>query len=267
VVGLLEMQATDSELFIALVAAVGTDLGMLTTEFETELTAYGYTTHQIRLSDFLAELQGHDFTGLPFDERLWAAMDAGNQLRRDWGRGDALALAAISDIVATRRETAPSREEDGEDTQPVNLDRAAFVIRSLKTPDELRTLRAVYGPRVFVVAAYSSEGDRLSHLADEIRASRKNEDRSTWEHLPEQLIGAIWMRKRTLARMSLTPSIGPTSSSAARTETLRGSISRERSKSSSAIPSVRRLERSTLSSLPPARPGARQSSAARSERQ
>lgn len=139
------MQATDSELFIALVAAVGTDLGMLTTEFETELTAYGYTTHQIRLSDFLAELQGHDFTGLPFDERLWAAMDAGNQLRRDWGRGDVLALAAISDIVATRRETAPSREEDGEDTQPVNLDRAAFVIRSLKTPDELRTLRAVYG--------------------------------------------------------------------------------------------------------------------------
>lgn len=182
------MQSSDSELFVALVAAVGTDLEMLTTEFETELTAYGYTTYQLRLSDFLAELQGHDFTGLPFDERLWAAMDAGNQLRRDWGRGDALALAAISDIVATRRETAPSAEEDGEDTQPVNLDRAAFVIRSLKTPDELRTLRAVYGPRVFVVAAYSPEGDRLSHLADEIRASRKNEDRSTWEHLPEQLI-------------------------------------------------------------------------------
>ena len=65
-----------------MVAAVGTDLSMLTTEFETELTAYGYTTHSIRLSNFLAELGEHDFTGLAGDQRLWAAMDAGNDLWR-----------------------------------------------------------------------------------------------------------------------------------------------------------------------------------------
>lgn len=77
------------------------------------------------------------------------------------GRGDALALHAIADIYATRNERAgvgndpPDDEhDDAAPTElPPPLDRVAFVLRSLETQDELSTLRAVYGPRLVVIAA------------------------------------------------------------------------------------------------------------------
>ena len=58
---------------------------------------------------------------------------------------------------------------------PRSLDRHAFILRSLKTPDELETLRAVYGPRLIVMAAYSPKEERLEDLATQIAASRGNE--------------------------------------------------------------------------------------------
>jgi len=174
-----------TELFIALVAAVGTDVGMIIEEVGIELAEYGYEVHTLRLSDYLAEQAVVDFRKKKFDEHLWEAMTAGDELRASWDRSDALALHAISDIVATREQLSPPV---GDDEQPGYLDRHAFVLRSLKTPDELETLRAIYGPRLVVIAAYSPEDQRLEHLATQIAASRGTKDRSTWVHQPEELI-------------------------------------------------------------------------------
>lgn len=174
-----------TELFVALVAAVGTDVGMIGEEVSMELAEYGYTVHPLRLSDYLAEESGVDFRERKFDEQLWDAMTAGDELRTSWERSDALTLHAISDIVATREQLSPPI---GDDAQPGYLDRHAFVLRSLKTPDELETLRAVYGPRLVVVAAYSPKDQRLEHLATQIETSRGIKDRSTWVHQPEELI-------------------------------------------------------------------------------
>ena len=116
-------------------------------------------------------------------------MTAGDRLREAWDRNDALALHAVSDIVATREELDEEDDEEGaEEPLPPNLDRHAFILRSLKTPDELETLRAIYGPRLIVIAAYSPEGMRLEHLAEQIEDSRKTSDRNTWEHQPEDLV-------------------------------------------------------------------------------
>lgn len=174
-----------NELVIALVAAVGTDVGMVASEIEIELSEYGYETIHLRLSGYLAEEAGGQdfFAEQPFDEALWAAMSAGDELRERWGRGDALALHAISDIVATRNERAGGPSE-----LAPPLDRVAFVLRSLKTQDELTTLRAVYGPRLIVVGAYSSQEDRIAHLAGRIEASRGTKSRKAWVHQPEELV-------------------------------------------------------------------------------
>jgi cytidine deaminase len=178
-----------NELFIAVVAAVGTDIDKVTSQIGTCLNDYDYKTIDVRLSDFLAESAAKDFRDLPIDEKLWEAMTAGDELRQEWGRDDALALRAISDIVATREEIAPPLPDDApEDELCANLDRHAFVIRSLKTPDELETLRAVYGPRLIVIAAYSPRDQRLAHLGARIQDDRKSKDRSTWAHLPEELV-------------------------------------------------------------------------------
>jgi hypothetical protein len=64
----------------------------------------------------------------------------------------------------------------------------SFVLRSLKTQDELTTLRAVYGPRLIVIAAYSPKENRTGHLAGQIESSRGTKDRTKWIHQPEALI-------------------------------------------------------------------------------
>jgi len=182
-----------TELFLALVGAVGTDLDLVTSELETELNEYGYRSHVLRLSDYLAELEGvDDFRGRPYDERVWAGMDAGTQLRQDWNRDDALALWAVSDIVAERDTQTEERialgaGADGESVA-ANLERFGFILRGLKTRSEVQTLRAVYGSRFFLLAAYSPDDERQKTLEDKIRSSRRNSDRSTWSHQPEELI-------------------------------------------------------------------------------
>ncbi len=174
---------------IALVAAVGTDVGMVADEVATALAAYDYESDILRFSDYLAEQADEDFRQDPFDESLWKAMDEGDKLRQKWERDDALALNAISDIVATREEKAGSVVETcpGE-TEPANLERHAFILRSLKTPHELETLRAVYGSRLITIGAYSPDDKRLQHLGERIQRSRQNSDRATWVHQPEALI-------------------------------------------------------------------------------
>lgn len=186
--GAAERQPDHSELVIALVAAVGTDVGMVGDQIATQLDGYSYTNEILRLSTYLAEQARPTFRGKPFDEELWEAMSAGDSLRQEWERNDALALHAISDIVATREETARNSGWDASGELPPNLDRHAFILRSLKTPDELETLRAVYGPRLVVVAAYSPKEVRLAHLGDLIEDSRKSANRETWKYQPEQLI-------------------------------------------------------------------------------
>jgi deoxycytidylate deaminase len=173
-----------NELVIALVAAVGTDVGMVANEIEIELSEYRYETVHLRLSIYLSEEAGENFfANKPFDEALWDAMTAGDKLREKWGRGDALALHAISDVVATRS----GRVGDATDLPPP-LDRVAFVLRSLKTQDELTTLRAVYGPRLIVIAAYSPKEARIAHLTAQIEASRGTKERATWVRQPEALV-------------------------------------------------------------------------------
>jgi cytidine deaminase len=173
-----------TELFVALVAAVGTDVGMVCEEIGVELGEYEYETHQLRLSYYLADVSEREFSDL-FDEWLWDAMTAGNELRASWDRGDALALHAISDIVATREQHNPASLPE---ELPGYFDRHAFVIRSLKTPEELETLRAIYGSRLVVIAAYSPKDQRLEDLATKIASSRGRKNRKTWTHQPEDLI-------------------------------------------------------------------------------
>jgi len=182
-----ERDADQSELFIALVAAVGTDVGLVADQVATQLDVYGYESELLRLSDYLAEQADPTFRGKPLDEEVWEAMTAGDELRNAWERSDALALHAISDIVATREQVADAPDDDS-GSFPPNLTRHAFILRSLKTPDELETLRAVYGPRLVVIAAYSPKDKRHQHLADLIEDSRNNADRTTWLHQPEELI-------------------------------------------------------------------------------
>lgn len=181
-----------NELVIALVAAVGTDVDIVADELAVELSEFKYGSKLLRLSGYLAEEFGQDFFATKkFDEALWDAMTVGDTLRNDWKRGDALVLHAISDIVAMRNERTGADDDPcdacGTGRLGPGLDRFAFILRSLKTQDELATLRAVYGSRLVVIAAYSPKAQRIKHLARQIAASRGTRKRADWVRLPEAL--------------------------------------------------------------------------------
>lgn len=183
---------SSNEIVVALIAAVGADIDTVIAQVATELKGYGYESHELRLSDYLAEAADADFRELPLDERIWEAMTAGDELREKWGRNDALALHAISEIILTREQAWEAldaeEKQDWNDEQPPNLDRHAFIIRSLKTPEELETLRSVYGPRLVVIAAYSPRELRVKALEALIQGSRKDAEKKAWAHQPEDLI-------------------------------------------------------------------------------
>lgn len=190
----------NTELFLALVGPIGTDLRMVDEEMRKELDAYSYSATSIGLSDFFSRLTWRPARRLPsepYDERTWAAMDAGNDLRKKWKRDDALALLAIGSIEGQRVEHAVDlgTSFDPKTGAPA-IDRRAYIVRSLKTPDEVRALRDVYGPRFFLIGAHCGEPTRLANLRRAIAQRTDGKSESEWSHAPSQLMDRDWSEEK-----------------------------------------------------------------------
>lgn len=146
---------SDAELVLGLVSPVGTNLDRFIVTLEAILREFEYSTNTVRLSGLATELVDVSAPTAGSDEfrRLTRLMDAGNEARRRGGAADVLALAAAGAI---------SRRRSGEPREP--LKRTAHVLRSLKHPGEVLTLRRIYGPAFFLIGVVSSEDDRKRYL-------------------------------------------------------------------------------------------------------
>lgn len=138
-----------SELVFGLVAPVGSDLDALEADLANQLRQYGYTPNSIRLSTLLDGVRSLDveLKAAPEFDRLMSYMNGGNQLRAQSG-GEVLALSAMASIRQRRRKDNPVCR------------RTAHVLRSIKHPDEVRALRAVYGPGFFLVGLSASTAQK-----------------------------------------------------------------------------------------------------------
>lgn len=151
------------ELFIALAGAVGTDLAAVFGALEQALSAVTYTATDVHLSSLLEwvdleTLPGASIDDSTFDRHVATRMEVGDLLREKLGRGDAVALLGILQVKRLR--------DDPEMPRP----RTAYVFRSLKHPQEVDTLREVYGPNFFLISAYSPTDTRASDLETRIAA-------------------------------------------------------------------------------------------------
>lgn len=112
-------------------------------------------------------------------------MDAGNHLRTEAGRGDVLALHAAAEVHAdrkTRRGPQLGGESEAQQLralEEVALNRTAYILRSLKHVDEVKTLRRIYGNGFFLIALYSTKKERKDFLTDD----RKGCDASSVDKL------------------------------------------------------------------------------------
>jgi len=81
-------------------------------------------------------------------------MDAGDALRKKVNGGEALALWAIADINAGRK------DDDAHGKEPVS--KCAHIFRTVKHPDEVRVLREVYKSGFYLIALHASDLKRTA---------------------------------------------------------------------------------------------------------
>lgn len=147
---------TDAELVLGLVGPAGTNLDRFTSSLEAVLKEFDYKANIVRFSELADELAPEAATppGSPEFQRLRRLMHAGN-LAREKG-GDVLALAGAGTIARARTNDQTGQSEP--------LKRTAHLLRSLKHPAEVLTLRRIYGPGFFLIGVLEAEEERRRYL-------------------------------------------------------------------------------------------------------
>jgi deoxycytidylate deaminase len=140
-----------------MVCAVGTDYEPIRLSLQKILTRYGYSSRVTKISDLIVRLSESSLTDSPETLRIDSRMTAGNDLCRKTKRKDIWALAAITEINTHR-----PHDSSGPNAQP----RAAHILLSLKRPQEVATLRKVYGDGFFLIGVFATEKERLDYLIE-----------------------------------------------------------------------------------------------------
>jgi deoxycytidylate deaminase len=146
-----------SELVIGLVCAVGTDYAPVRLSIEKILSKFKYSSRTIKISNLITRLTGKILPAIPEIQRIDSLMTAGNELCRQTKRKDIWALASIAEINTSR-----SHDSSGPNVQP----RTAHIVLTLKRPEEVATLRKVYGDGFFLVGLFATETERLDYLIE-----------------------------------------------------------------------------------------------------
>lgn len=144
---------SDSELVIGLVGAVGTEMDEVINVLTDRLSIVGYTTHKIHVSkQVIPKLSSVNVEGLGEAERITKLMDAGDEARKVSGDSGILASGIAAEISALRTPGGKA------------LKRTAFLVNSLKHPDEVLRLRHIYPRGFYLIGVHPDESVRTSFL-------------------------------------------------------------------------------------------------------
>lgn len=161
----------DSELVIALVGAVGTELDTVIKILENRLQGYEYKVHTIHISrDVIPEIREIQLPS-NCDEytRIDALMTAGDDARKYSGDNGVLSLGAAALINKLGADDTGERR----DFRP----RHAYIIKSLKHPNEILHLRRIYPLGFYSIGVYAHEQRRMDYLVKENRMSKEQAQR------------------------------------------------------------------------------------------
>jgi len=169
------------ELIIGLIGPVGCGLATVVQEAERQLARFDYITRVIKVSAEFREIKADPWQSLPAqgprEERYRRYMDAGDELRRRLKRNDAAMIPTLSRLGRIRAEITGKPIDE-----PEPAERVAFIIDSLKTPEELLLLRGIYGQRFIAISAYAPREFRRQTLTQEIAESH-------FENMSEKHLG------------------------------------------------------------------------------
>jgi cytidine deaminase len=156
---------------IGLVGAIGAPLKEAAETIKRSLDRFDYATTILRLSKFLEDVpESADLDVSSEGKRIKSAMTVGTQLRKRMKRGDALLAYAAAHIVSMRRQSTKASQDDSKVT-PSPIANHAFILNSLKHPDEVRCLRQLYRDQFVLIGIYSPRANRLRNLAERLADS------------------------------------------------------------------------------------------------
>ncbi len=153
-------ESTDGkELVIAFVAAVGVNLPIAEEALKRRLSQFGYATEEVKITrHVLTKLNPSASGAFANDyERIDTMMNIGTEARRLHGT-DVLAKGIAHEIASRRKKTGVTP-------------RTAFLVHSLKHPDEVRKLRELYPRGFYLVGVHAHPVMRRAHLTRRRRMS------------------------------------------------------------------------------------------------
>jgi len=155
----------EAELVIALVYPLGTERIGLDVALTDYLGQFGYEINLIRLTRVFPDL--FRMLGKEWEAPAGLAqlahhkIEAGNEIRRLTECNDILARVAAG-LIHDRRAQEAKKDDGGDEPEDWGrpLPRTAHIIYSLKRPEEVDTLRRIYGSGFFLVGLSSSKEHR-----------------------------------------------------------------------------------------------------------
>ncbi|MCA8935547.1 MAG: cytidine deaminase [Planctomycetes bacterium] len=164
-----EHEWEDGELVIGLVFPTGVNYREVINPLKDRLKLFDYVAEEINISgDVIPELSSVK----PYNselERISNLQDAGNSARERSKANSILAAGAVSSIGANRLSARKRKEiRSRKDARK----RVAYIVKSLKRPEEVALLRAVYGHGFYLIGIHQDEAERVSYLKERAQVSR-----------------------------------------------------------------------------------------------
>jgi deoxycytidylate deaminase len=141
---------SSSELIIGIVSSVGTETNRVVTALATRLARFGYQTNEIKVSSLL--INGGAPKYVDEYKRIKDLMNRGDSLREKTQDNGILAYGAAKKI---------------KDSRAGNKSKQAYVINSLKHPDEVHALRKIYGQGFYLIGVHADEKRRIRYLSED----------------------------------------------------------------------------------------------------
>lgn len=149
----------NTELVFGLVGAVGTELKKVVEILEERLKIAKYRVEEVRISQSVITRLVRPRPYANEYERISNGMDDGDQARKNAGNNSVLALGAASWISSLREKDASKR--------PKHSSRTAYIINSLKHPEEVYRLREIYPLGFYLIGVHADKERRLRFLREE----------------------------------------------------------------------------------------------------
>lgn len=143
-------KVNNSELVIGIVSSVGAESNLVIDSLKNKLNLFGYETKIIKISSILPAFKESNRTGEYARIRYY--MKQGDRFRNKTQNNSILAIGAVEKIKELRDQT---------------IEKRAFIIDSLKHPDEVELLRKIYGNGFYLFGIHADKDRRMDFLIQE----------------------------------------------------------------------------------------------------